>query len=52
MSIKYGLLALLEREPMYGYQLRTEFDATTGSTWPQTSDRCTPRSLASNATDW
>jgi len=34
MSIKYGLLALLEREPMYGYQLRTEFDATTGSTWP------------------
>jgi DNA-binding PadR family transcriptional regulator len=34
MSIRYGLLALLEREPMYGYQLRTEFDATTGSTWP------------------
>ena len=34
MSIKHGLLALLEREPMYGYQLRTEFDATTGSAWP------------------
>ncbi|QBX55561.1 PadR family transcriptional regulator [Nocardioides seonyuensis] len=34
MSIKHGLLALLEREPMYGYQLRSEFDATTGSTWP------------------
>ena len=34
MSIKHGLLALLEREPMYGYQLRHEFDATTGSTWP------------------
>ncbi len=34
MSIRYGLLALLEREPMYGYQLRTEFEATTGSTWP------------------
>jgi DNA-binding PadR family transcriptional regulator len=34
MSIRYGLLALLEREPMYGYQLRTEFDAATGSTWP------------------
>ena len=34
MSIKHGLLALLEREPMYGYQLRAEFDATTGSTWP------------------
>src|SRR5689334_11346172 len=34
MSIKYGLLALLEREPMYGYQLRTEFEAAAGSTWP------------------
>ena len=34
MSIRFGLLALLEREPMYGYQLRTEFDTTTGSTWP------------------
>jgi DNA-binding PadR family transcriptional regulator len=34
MSIKYGLLALLEREPMYGYQLRTEFERSTGSTWP------------------
>jgi DNA-binding PadR family transcriptional regulator len=34
MSIRHSLLALLEREPMYGYQLRTEFDATTGSTWP------------------
>ncbi len=34
MSIRYGLLALLEREPMYGYQLRSEFDSATGSTWP------------------
>jgi DNA-binding PadR family transcriptional regulator len=34
MSIRHGLLALLEREPMYGYQLRSEFDSTTGSTWP------------------
>ena len=34
MSIRHSLLALLEREPMYGYQLRAEFDATTGSTWP------------------
>jgi len=34
MSIRHGLLALLEREPMHGYQLRTEFEATTGSTWP------------------
>ena len=34
MSIKFGLLALLEREPMYGYQLRSEFETATGSTWP------------------
>jgi DNA-binding PadR family transcriptional regulator len=34
MSIRHGLLALLEREPMYGYQLRSEFDAATGATWP------------------
>jgi DNA-binding PadR family transcriptional regulator len=34
MSIKHGLLALLERGPMYGYQLRAEFEASTGSTWP------------------
>jgi DNA-binding PadR family transcriptional regulator len=34
MSIKYGLLALLERGPMYGYQLRSEFERTTGATWP------------------
>lgn len=34
MSIRHGLLALLERQPMYGYQLRTEFESTTGSTWP------------------
>jgi DNA-binding PadR family transcriptional regulator len=34
MSIKYGLLALLEREPMYGYQLRAEFERATGATWP------------------
>ncbi len=34
MSIKYGLLALLERRPMYGYQLRSEFERSTGATWP------------------
>ncbi len=34
MSIRQGLLALLENGPMYGYQLRTEFEARTGSTWP------------------
>ena len=27
MAIRNGLLALLERGPMYGYQLRTEFEA-------------------------
>jgi DNA-binding PadR family transcriptional regulator len=34
MSIKHGLLALLERGPMYGYQLRSAFEETTGGTWP------------------
>lgn len=34
MSIRHGLLALLHREPMYGYQLRTEFEHATGATWP------------------
>jgi DNA-binding PadR family transcriptional regulator len=34
MSVRNGLLALLERQPMYGYQLRQEFEASTGSTWP------------------
>ena len=34
MSIRYGLLTLLQRSPMYGYQLRQEFEASTGSTWP------------------
>jgi DNA-binding PadR family transcriptional regulator len=33
MTIRHGLLALLEQEPMYGYQLRAEFDRATGSTW-------------------
>ncbi len=34
MSIRHGLLALLERGPSHGYQLRAEFDSATGSTWP------------------
>ncbi|GAB2866590.1 PadR family transcriptional regulator [Nocardioides pacificus] len=34
MSVKQALLALLEQEPMYGYQLRSEFEARTGGTWP------------------
>lgn len=34
MSVKWGLLALLAQEPMYGARLRTEFEARTGGTWP------------------
>lgn len=34
MSIRHGLLALLEHQPMYGYQLRAEFERATGATWP------------------
>jgi len=33
VSIRYGLLALLKREPMHGYQLRSEFESATGATW-------------------
>ncbi|MET9270065.1 PadR family transcriptional regulator [Kribbella sp. NPDC003557] len=34
MSIKHGLLALLQDGPKYGYQLRGEFETATGATWP------------------
>lgn len=34
MSVRLGLLALLEQEPMHGYRLRQEFEARTGGTWP------------------
>ncbi|AXE22087.1 PadR family transcriptional regulator [Streptomyces globosus] len=34
MSIRHGLLALLDDGPRYGSQLRTEFESRTGSTWP------------------
>ena len=34
MTIRSGLLALLDESPMYGNQLRTEFEARTGATWP------------------
>jgi len=34
MSIRHGLLTLLDQRPMYGYQLRSEFESRTGSTWP------------------
>lgn len=34
MSVRQSLLALLDLQPMYGYQLRSEFESRTGSTWP------------------
>ncbi len=34
MSVKQALLALLEQGPLYGYQLRAEFENRTGGTWP------------------
>jgi DNA-binding PadR family transcriptional regulator len=34
MSIRHGLLTLLEGRPMYGYELRSAFETRTGSTWP------------------
>ncbi|TWE11954.1 PadR family transcriptional regulator [Rudaeicoccus suwonensis] len=34
MSIKFSLLALLDAGPMYGAQLRHEFEQRTGGTWP------------------
>ena len=34
MSVRHGLLALLQRGTRYGYQLKSEFEQTTGGTWP------------------
>jgi DNA-binding PadR family transcriptional regulator len=34
MSIRQGILALLDEGPAYGYQLRAEFEGRTGATWP------------------
>jgi len=34
MSVKLGLLALLDEQPMYGYQLHSTFKERTGDTWP------------------
>lgn len=34
MSIRHGLLALLQAGPRYGYQLRSAFEQSTGATWP------------------
>jgi DNA-binding PadR family transcriptional regulator len=34
MSIRHSLLALLSEGPKYGFQLRQEFEASTGDVWP------------------
>lgn len=34
MSVRQGLLVLLAQQPMYGAQLRAEFEQRTGGTWP------------------
>lgn len=34
MSVRLGLLALLDRQESYGYQLKADFEAATGSLWP------------------
>jgi DNA-binding PadR family transcriptional regulator len=34
MSIRYSLLALMNEGPKYGFQLRQEFEASTGDVWP------------------
>ncbi len=34
MSVRHSLLALLEQGPMYGYGLKSEFEAATGQMWP------------------
>ncbi|GGK70669.1 transcriptional regulator [Planomonospora parontospora subsp. parontospora] len=34
MPVRHGLLALLSGGPRHGYQLRAEFEASTGAIWP------------------
>lgn len=34
MSIRHSLLALLQDQPRYGYELRVEFENRTGTVWP------------------
>jgi len=34
MSVALSILAMISRGPLYGYQLRAEFDRRTGSRWP------------------
>lgn len=53
VSVKHSLLAILSEGPAYGYQLKSQFEARTGSTWPlnigqvyTTLDRLTRDGLA------
>ena len=34
MSVRHGLLALLDERSRHGYELRAEFERRTGATWP------------------
>lgn len=34
MSVRHSILALLADEPAHGYALKSEFEASTGATWP------------------
>lgn len=34
VSVRLGLLALLDQGDMYGYQLKAEYEARTGGVWP------------------
>ncbi len=34
MSIKHSLLVMLQQRQRYGFELREEFERSTGSTWP------------------
>lgn len=53
VSVKHSLLTILSEGPAYGYQLKSQFEARTGSTWPlnigqvyTTLDRLTRDGLA------
>ena len=34
MSVRFGLLALLDEAPSHGYHLKTAFERRTGGSWP------------------
>src|SRR5260221_13501842 len=33
MSLKYGILGLISKEPLHGYEVKTRFEAMLGGTW-------------------